>query len=52
MAKKNVEFKNSQTKPTTERRRTFNEWIDMIYAHVESRNAENYGFNKPSTIKA
>ena len=31
--------------------RTFNEWIDHVYGHVERMNRERYGINTSSTVK-
>ncbi len=46
MAKENTK---SQTKPI--KAKTFNEWIDMVFEHVNQRNRERYGINTPSTVK-
>lgn len=46
------ETKKSQNQTdSTIKRRSFNEWIDMIYSHIENRNQERYGFNTSLTVK-
>ncbi len=49
MSKLKESKSHNQTNST--RGRTFNEWIDMIYGHVERMNQERYGINTSSTVK-
>lgn len=50
MAKKDLKIKESKQE-LRKTKRTFNEWIDMVFESVEESNKRRYGFNTTSTAQ-
>lgn len=51
MVENNLKIKKSRQNDTKRTKRTFNEWVDMVFNSVEESNKRRYGFNTTSTAQ-